>query len=239
MIEYDIGDKSLLFKYISLNLKEVYKSDIEVSEEYTIDLAFNIYNFLKLYYPQLHITDGVNSIDATDLAEYYIMGHKPSVNDPTNINGVKLYPIYETYSKLNEKTNTVEDFIIYDTTITNKLDSRLVEPTSIMDLNELNIMSWPLRDNIIQFLQPGVIISSESTLDEIAQAQQQLSLAGYNIPKINNTDILQYGEIDEDFKLYCYNIQNKVKMQDMYAISSGYFDIYVESFTRSIDEVRK
>lgn len=49
---YDIGDRSLLFKKLSMFLKENYKPTLEVSDEYTLDLAKSIYGYLQEYYPK-------------------------------------------------------------------------------------------------------------------------------------------------------------------------------------------
>jgi hypothetical protein len=51
MTTYDIGSKSLIFKRISMFLQETYMSTLEVSDEYTLDLAKCIYEYLRDFYP--------------------------------------------------------------------------------------------------------------------------------------------------------------------------------------------
>jgi hypothetical protein len=48
---YNIGDKSLIFKRVSMFLQETYMSSLEVSDEYTLDLAKCIYEYLRDFYP--------------------------------------------------------------------------------------------------------------------------------------------------------------------------------------------
>lgn len=51
MATYDIGSRSLIFKRISMFLQETYMSTLEVSDEYTLDLAKCIYEYLRDFYP--------------------------------------------------------------------------------------------------------------------------------------------------------------------------------------------
>lgn len=54
MATYDIGSKSLIFKRISMFLQETYMSTLEVSDEYTLDLAKCIYEYLRDFYPNTY-----------------------------------------------------------------------------------------------------------------------------------------------------------------------------------------
>ena len=54
MAMYDIGSKSLIFKRISMFLQETYMSTLEVSDEYTLDLAKCIYEYLRDFYPNTY-----------------------------------------------------------------------------------------------------------------------------------------------------------------------------------------
>lgn len=228
-MRYSLGDKSLLFKYISINLKNVYLSTIHVSDEYTLDLAKHIYNYLHIYYPKLTIKDNKNNIifGVEDISQYFLFGHNKDSLSNTDI-GARIKPkIAEIKSnESNDKTN-----IIYD-------DNSETIPESISDINKYNIIDWPINDSVIQFLQPGVVISEYSTVDEIASAQYSLLNAGYKIPKIENTQIDNIGAIDEKFNMYCYAIQKSEMEKDANVVATGYYDIYVESYTRGLSEVR-
>ena len=103
-----------------------------------------------------------------------------------------------------------------------------VTPEDVSEINKYNIASWNIDDYIIQYLQPGVIVHQGSTIDEIAQAQISLEIFNYK------ANIL--GEIDENFISLCYDIQMRVKQSNDDVIPTGYYDIYVESFIRSMSE---
>lgn len=216
---YNIGDKSIIFKYISINLKNAYLSTIEVSNEFTLDLAKHIYNYLKFNYPKLELGDNINT---EDLAEYFLRGH--TTEDFVDENaGAWVYVKPDSY---DEDENT--SLIIYDT-------SQETIPESINDINKYNISSWKINDSIIQFLQPGVIIDTYSNMDEIAQAQTLLIPTGYVPSELGNIDLSK----DKAFYDTCYLIQKSKQVENNLIVASGYFDIYVESFARGLSEVRK
>lgn len=223
-MKYSLGHKSILFKYISINLKNTYLSTIKVSNEYTLDLAKNIYNYLKTYYPLQVIENAQKELvtDVEDIAEYFLFGHDKEDFSSNDIGAI-----------IKEKINDSDDANssdIYD------MNSRTY-PENINDINIYNIDDWPINDSIIQYLQPGVVISESSTVDEIAVAQYQLTYAGYKIPKITK-DIDAIGEIDNNFKLYCYAIQKSEFEKNYDIVKTGYYDIFVESYARGLSEVR-
>lgn len=225
MTTFNIGDKNIIFKYVSIYLKETYKSDFKVTDEYSIELGKCIYMFLRDLYPQLSIlaTNSDSSVEEEILAD-----------DISNIylNSAKIYQNIEELNSTEKLTlqdklnlNSHPSTAIYNTNVT-------AIPESIDLINKYNIDSWPIDDTILQFLYPETIISELSDIDEIAEIQILCSKAvGYEPENL--------GRIDNNFKLLCYNVQkNNLLPANINTKCTGYFDIYVESFMRSLNEVR-
>lgn len=231
-MKYSLGEKSLIFKYISINLKNVYLSTIQVSNEYTLDLAKHIYNYLKIYYPKNTIkVENASVENVEDIAEYFLHGHDRNDLSDSDIGATIKPTILDADLIQNADSLSDTNYMIYDN------NSKTI-PESISNINKYNIIDWPINDSVIQFLQPGVVISDNSDIDEIAYAQYSLCKAGYVIPKLKNSQIEDIGKINEEFKLYCYKIQQLRIKNEKNVVATGYYDMYVESYTRGLSEVR-
>lgn len=204
---YTLNNKSLLFKYISYNLNNLYDSNLTVSDVYSLDLAKCIYSFLSDYFPPQPLNDPKDSGDTetVNISKYYLQKakilNKVEQADLSIIQNQQL-PVYD-----------------YDHPVT---------PEDISDINKYNIYTWNIDDSILQYLQPGVVISELNTVDEIAQAQISLDSLGYSADCI--------GTLDSNFYNFCYDIQTKLKRSNPNVIQTGYYDIYVESYARLMAE---
>ena len=193
---YTLNSKSLLFKYISYNLNNLYDSNLTVSDVYSLDLAKCIYSFLSDYFPPQPLNDPKDSGDTetVNISKYYLQKakilNKVEQADLSIIQNQQL-PVYD-----------------YDHPVT---------PEDISDINKYNIYTWNIDDSILQYLQPGVVISELNTVDEIAQAQISLDSLGYSADCI--------GTLDSNFYNFCYDIQTKLKRSNPNVIQTGYYDI--------------
>lgn len=300
---YNLGDKSLIFKYISKNLKNLYDSTIKISDEYSLDLAKSIYSFLRDKFPSQDVLLADGTVLTDTISDYYLSGN-PHLNKMTpktlNVdysyysgilsfapnsqpnNGSLIY-VYYTYngseyfstyiynsnepdinvfdspSELNTvgvvdfkelgyipdsrgntsysllgarvyKSIDVTDYTkqkIYDT------DKDII-PTSILDINKYNIKSWPINDQVLQYLQPGIVICEEfSSLDEIAMAQAEMRDA-----REFQYEPISLGSIDNAFIKNCY-LSQKYYSNNRQVLITAYFDTYVESTIRHYSEVHK
>lgn len=204
---YALNSKSLLFKYISYNLNNFYDSSLEISDTYSLDLARCIYSFLSDSFPQQYKYNSDGSVlEEMEDISQYYL------------NKSKIYNkiIYSENETLQNNQLPVYD---YDNPVT---------PEDISDINKYNIYTWDIDDYIIQYLQPGVVINDVNTVDEIAQAQISLEVLNYKPENI--------GTLDDNFSSLCYDIQVKLKQNNPSIISTGYYDIYVESYARLIGE---
>lgn len=195
---YNLNDRSLMFKYIAINLKNSYLSTFSVTEVYNLNFAKCIYNFLRTAFPK-------TLDEAEDVAQVFL-------------NQAKIY----------QKETVTESETDAEVTVYNK--NVLITPESLDDINEYSISSWPITDSIIQYLHPETVINEDVTIDKIAEVQILCGNAGY--------EPLQLGRIDDDFTKLCYETQKLIKDTNSNVIASGYFDIYVEYYMRSLGEVR-
>ncbi len=326
-MKFSIGDKSSIFKYISKNLKNLYDANLKVSNEYTIDLAKCIYNFLKDNFPQQDIIlsklDSKSEDEKTisdikfsiseSIADYYLSGNslvdyltrlepdkdyyyssgKLTINN-TQLNSDSVLYIYYSHNNIeyfviddfsldNPVTNIydnpdcindvfVVDFSKYNKTTytefnienitciptTPKYNSNSAEmgarlyielPSStkskpiydtnssiitfsLDDINEFSLIDWPIDDQILQYLYPGVVVCNNfSDIDEIAVAQNLFIDADLQYHPEH------FGVIDDNFTNMVYIIQYKL-IRNKPVLATGYFDTYVESYVRNLCEVR-
>ena len=299
-MKFSIGDKSLIFKYISKNLKNIYDSTLVVSNEYTLELAKCIYNYLRDNFPQQDIIIGDKLALSENICDYYLCGNPlvdnlvqfeadedyiynngtiSFIGDRYPNDGSAIYVYYnnnksekfilKTFSSdkpfiiIADNPDTITDVYVVDfinlgyissvpndNLSLNELGARIYIKTdaendiydtnydimtfSIDDINKYNLKDWPIDDQIIQYLHPGVVVCSQfSSIDEIAIIQNLMS----------SIDMLDYypailGEIDENFKTICYEVQHKL-MKNKNILATGYFDTYAESFIRNLSEVRR
>lgn len=202
---YNLNDKSLMFKYIAINLKNSYMSTFSVIDTYNLSFAKCIYNFLRTAFPK-------TLDEAEDISKVYL-------------NMAKIYQKETTVTEdETENKNALDDkVIVYNKDI-------LVTPQSLADINEYSISSWPINDAIIQYLHPDTVINESTTIDKIAEVQL---LCG----NINYTPV-RLGTIDDEFTKLCCETQKLIKDTNSNVIATGYFDIYVEYYMRSLGEVR-
>ncbi len=212
---YNLSDKSILFSKISMQLKNDFNSSLTVSNEYTLDLAKCIYNYLNdMFNPN-------NFIDEND--------SRLIVNDATSVAGefIKYANLY-TDITVNKLDTPIENHIYdrlsgYTETISNLNNS-------VNDINKFNIASWPIYDSIIQYVNLDTVINPGSSLEDIALIQKMLS---------NVTDYkYEPGIWDLDLSKHIYAIQMELKSKDPHIVCSGMCDIYVEKYLRSKNEIR-
>lgn len=208
---YNISDTSVNFTYISLYLKNFYQSSLAISNTYSLELAKCIYQYLNDIFPSKSITNHANTIINTDsIAEYYLFGK--SINT-----GCKIFPVAN-----NEDTNNLPQFTIYDRT-------EQIKPSSVNDINGYNISSWPIDETVMQYLFPDTVISENSDIDQIAQAQLLAKPMEYAPAKL--------GAFDNEFYLILYGIQRFLQNTDPKVIATGYYDIFAEAYLRKLNEV--
>lgn len=209
---FDIGDSSLIFKGVSLFLKENYMPNLEISEVFSLSLAKTIYKYLEEYFPK--ISDRFENIPE---------------NLRTGIESISEV-FFNKCEVFEEDRSTAESFTLKPY---NRLYDRnkRIKPVDIDSINEYNIASWEINEQIMQFLDEDTVITENSSMEEIAQMQKMARALDY-------IDKGTVGIIDADFVSICLSIQLQQREIDKRIVPHGYCDIYVEKYLRSINEVR-
>ena len=224
---YSLGDKSLLFKKISIQLQNDFDATLRISDKYDLTLAKCIYRYLHEMYINLYSDSDNICEDAEDIAKAYL-SYARLYKDITLVQpGVELPPLNKRIYNRN---------IIVDS-----------EVSSINEITKYNIAKWPIADNIIQYIIADSVITPQSSLEDIAAMQKLLS----NIPAINYD--YRPGLWDLEFSEICYQIQKRMRdgnvkdfttssavgdIDNLNIICTGFCDVYVERYLRSKNEVR-
>ena len=211
---YNLGDKSILFKKLSIRLQNDFDSNLLVSDKYTLELSKCIYNYLLYTYDNASYLSDLIVSDAQKISDVYLSKVKLykdiTINpDETAINN----HIYDR--------NTSVPGYEYQTNI-----------DSIDKITKYNIAFWPIDDNLLQYITVNTVITPNSSFEDIASMQKLLS-------NIQST-IYDYtpGIWDYKFSEYCYNIQSNMKSTNKDIILTGLCDLYVEKYLRSHNEIR-
>ena len=165
------------------------------------------------------LADFPDSVSDVYIVDFYSLGYMstvPKFNLYDNYMGARIYKELEGSSKSRPIFDTNSSLITF----------------SIDDINEFSLIDWPIDDQIIQYLHPGVVVTETfSDIDEIAIIQSLLenSELGYT----PDTP----GVIDRRFTSIVYIIQYKL-IKNKPVLATGYFDTYVESYIRNLCEVR-
>lgn len=212
---YNLSDKSILFSKLSVQLKNDFDSSLTVSNEYTLDLAKCIYNYLNnMFNPVNFIDENSNRLianNAKSVADEFIK--YANLYEDITVNGDETPIENHIYDRLSGYTTTV-------TYLNNSID----------DINKFNIAYWPIYDSIIQYVNSDTVINPNSSLEDIALIQKLLS---------NTTDYnYEPGVWDLTLSEHFYSIQNELKSKEPHIICSGLCDIYVEKYLRSKNEIR-
>lgn len=235
---YNLNDKSLLFKKISIQLQNDFDSTLKVSDTYTLELAKCIYNYLSYKYSDV-IKNKINELISAQ-SEYLSselsekIEYKGRLIDiivetvaDTYLSGVKLYKDIT----LNPESVPLDEHL-YDRNTSAVGYEYQTDIKSINEITKYNIAFWPISDNVLQYVIDNSVITPLSSLEDIATMQKLL----YNISSFNyNYDP---GMWDTDFSRACYLIQLIAKESDDAVILTGLCDLCVEKYLRSHNEIR-
>lgn len=343
---YDIGSKSLIFKKVSMFLQDTYLNTLEVSDEYTLDLAKCIYEYLRDFYSNTNqyyyllqdmpddfttnfnkyfiktpaglytsLTSPQSFSENTyytlgldiSIADTYVLGLQTGVykdksrNYNSNFPGILTYKLsgYTKDFSISEQNKNLLNIAsaaerIYDTQYlihildilddpeTHNIEGTLAKeealrtsgsageltdseirdledrlaylhsvraklpagPTSNSDseaisqfidcalkqVNKFNIASWPINETILQFLIPDVVITENSSEEDIAQMQLLAEALDYR-------DYTS-GFLDETLSNLFREIQQLLMDQNNKVLIHGYCDTFTERYLRTKNEIR-
>lgn len=214
---YNLGDQSILFKNISIQLQNDFDSSLIVSDIYSLDLAKCIYRYLDTVY---------NSLVFNSNQERLI-----------DIRSNKVCDIYLSFVKLyKDITLNPQDTPLIDH-IYDRNTSRVnyEYQTGIETINEItkyNVALWPISDEILQYVVKDSVITPLSSLEDIATMQKLLS----NIKSFSYS--YNAGLWDLTFSTACYTIQHIMHESDENIILSGLCDLHVEKYLRAHNDIR-
>ena len=235
---YNLEDRSILFKKISIQLQNDFDSTLEVSDKYTLSLALCIYRYLSNKYSKL-IEDEIEEIideqrktlpeELVDKISYKnrLIDLRANKISDEYLSSVKLYKDIT----LDPEHTPLEDHIYDRNTSAPKYE---YQPNidSINKITKYNIAFWPISDNILQYVMLNSVVTPMSSLEDIAEMQKLLS----NIRPFNYD--YTPGIWDYNFSKACYTIQFILHESDETVILTGLCDLAVERYLRSRNETR-
>lgn len=138
------------------------------------------------------------------------------------------------YNRIMDQIDAINTQRAYfaDVPSENSTDAEVLQfvTDGLSQVNKYNIASWPINESILQFLVPDLVVTENSSEDDIAQMQILAEAVDYRIYNI--------GLFDDDFKNLCEAIQIKLSEVDKRIIINKYCDIFVERYLRSKNNVR-
>lgn len=225
---YNLEDKSILFKKISIQLQNDFDATLTVSDKYNLNLAKCIYNYLVNKYDRY-------TIDPNNYDNPLIYRDREIYIQPQNISDYYLSQVklYKDITIIPEGIEIPLEDHIYDRNISAPGYEYQTNIQSINDITKYNIAFWPISDNVLQYIIDDTVINPRSSLEDIAGMQKLL----FNIPSFSYNNY-NTGFWDLDFQKNCYIIQYLSHEANEDIVLTGLCDLSVEKYLRAHNEIR-